>query len=78
MNNSSSACDKQSAVASRINNMLAVRKFVFGQDDSHQLEGGGAHVTCLVGYKMVEKRKRLRSLIEPKYPLVLSSVLFQI
>ena len=62
MNNVSGACEQQSAVASRINNMLAFRKFVFEREDSHELEGGGAVVTCLVGYKVVSKREALQKL----------------
>ena len=62
MNNFSGACEEQRAVALRVNNMLAFRRFVFERDDSHELEGGGAHVTCLVGYKMMEKREALQKL----------------
>ena len=56
MNSFSGSCEEQRAVAPRINNMLAFRKFVFERDDSHELERDGTLVTSLVGYKMVAKR----------------------
>ena len=60
MKNFAGAYEKQSAVASRTNNMLAFRKFVFEWDDSHDVGRVGALATCPVGYKMVANREALQ------------------